>query len=93
VVGHCCESGDVLTVAAGDPETLAPRELPEVRLGDLMFIEDAGAYCAGMSSKHYNSFPEAPELLVRLDGSVDLIRERQTLEQITTNERIVRIPK
>jgi diaminopimelate decarboxylase len=92
VVGHCCESGDVLTVAPGDSETLAPRKLPEVSIGDLMMVEDAGAYCAGMPSKNYNSFPEAPEVLLLKSGVFHVIRERQTLEQIIANERIIRLP-
>jgi diaminopimelate decarboxylase len=86
IVGHCCESGDVLTVAPGDAESLAPRVLPLTAIGDLLLIEDAGAYCAAMPSKHYNSFPEAPEVLVRCDGTVVLIRKRQTLEQLMENE-------
>ena len=31
VAGHCCESGDVLTPAPGDPEGLQPRLLAEAR--------------------------------------------------------------
>lgn len=86
IVGHCCESGDVLTVAAGDSETLAPKELPEVKIGDLMFVEDAGAYCSAMPAKNYNSFPEAAEVIVKEDGSFELIRRRQTLDQLIENE-------
>ena len=40
----------------------------------------------GMSTKNYNSFPEAPEVMRGRDGKMHLIRKRQTLEQITTNE-------
>jgi len=86
VVGHCCESGDLLTCAPGEPETLAPRLLAKAEIGDLCVIEGAGAYCAGMSAKNYNSFPEAPEVLLGDDGSLRLIRQRQTLEQIVQNE-------
>jgi diaminopimelate decarboxylase len=86
IVGHCCESGDVLTVAKGDSETLAPRELPEVKIADLMFIEDAGAYCSSMPAKNYNSFPEAAEVIVKEDGSFVLIRRRQTIDQLVENE-------
>ena len=86
IVGHCCESGDVLTVAPGDAETLAPRELPVANIGDLLFVDDAGAYCSAMPAKNYNSFPEAAEVMVKEDGSFVLIRERQTLEQILQNE-------
>jgi diaminopimelate decarboxylase len=51
-------------------------------------IERAGGYCASMSMKNFNSYPEAPEVLRRTDGSYDLIRARQTIDQIVANERI-----
>jgi diaminopimelate decarboxylase len=86
VVGHCCESGDLLTPSASDHEELGPRELPETRIGDLCVIEGAGAYCSAMSAKNYNSFPEAAEVLIRESGDLVLIRRRQTLEQIVQNE-------
>lgn len=86
VVGHCCESGDILTPAPGDPEALHPRLLPRAEIGDWVLIGGAGAYCASMSAKNYNSFPEAPEVLRRTDGSLEVIRKRQTLEQILANE-------
>lgn len=86
VVGHCCESGDLVTCAPGDPEGIAARTLPEAAPGDLLVIEGAGAYCAAMSSKNYNSFPEAPEVLLAADGAARLIRRRQTLDQILVNE-------
>jgi diaminopimelate decarboxylase len=85
-VGHCCESGDLITCAPGEPETLAVKNLPEVQTGDLCVIGGAGAYCAGMSTKNYNSFPEAPEVLIKANGSIKLIRRRQTLSQIIENE-------
>ena len=44
------------------------------RIGDLISIEGAGAYCSGMSTKNYNSFPEAPEVLIDTDGEIHLIR-------------------
>jgi len=87
VVGHCCESGDLISCAPGEPETLATRRLPEAAAGDLCVIGGAGAYCAGMSTKNYNSFPEAPEVLVARDGRATLIRRRQTLAQIVQNEK------
>src|SRR4029077_8634216 len=82
VVGHCCESGDLLTPAPGQPETLAPRVLAKAEIGDVCVIEGAGAYCSGMSAKNYNSFPEAAEVLLREDGALRIIRRRQSLEQI-----------
>lgn len=86
VVGHCCESGDLISCAPGEPETLATRVLPEAAPGDLVVIGGAGAYCAGMSTKNYNSFPEAPEVLLQPGEKLRLIRRRQTLEQILQNE-------
>lgn len=86
VVGHCCESGDLFSCAPGEPEVLAERELGATEIGDLVAIDGAGAYCAGMSTKNYNSFPEAPEVLLTSDGEPRVIRRRQTLEQILENE-------
>jgi diaminopimelate decarboxylase len=86
VVGHCCESGDLLTPAPGQAETLAPRLLARAEIGDLCVIEGAGAYCAGMSAKNYNSFPEAPEVMLEEKGKLRLIRKRQSLDQIVQNE-------
>jgi len=86
VVGHCCESGDILTTGADDPEALQPRSLPVTEIGDLCVIDGAGAYCAAMTAKNYNSFPEAAEVLLPVDGAPRLIRRRQSLEQILENE-------
>ncbi|HYR96279.1 MAG TPA: diaminopimelate decarboxylase [Candidatus Binatus sp.] len=85
-VGPCCESGDILTPAPDDPEALAPREVPRPEAGDLVIVGGAGAYCASMSTASYNSYPQAPEVLRELDGSLRLVRRRQTLEQLLANE-------
>ena len=85
-VGPCCESGDVLTPGAGDPEALAPREVPAPAVGDLVLVGGVGAYCASMATLNYNSYPQAPEVLLDLDGSLRLVRRRQTLEQVLENE-------
>jgi len=86
VVGHCCESGDLMTPKPGEPEDLARRTLRKAEIGDLLVMDGSGAYCAGMSTKNYNSFPEAPEVLVDLEGKPHLIRKRQPLEEIYKNE-------
>ena len=88
VVGHCCESGDILTPEPDNPEGLLTRRLTEARIGDAIVIDGAGAYCAAMSAKNYNSFPEAPEVLLGSDGTFHLARRRQTLEQILQNEMV-----
>ena len=86
VVGHCCESGDILTPQPGDPEALCPRELLKAEIGDCIVIDGAGAYCSSMSSKNYNSFPESAELLLSENGDIFEIRKRQDLKQIIENE-------
>ena len=85
-VGPCCESGDILTPAPGDPEALGPRTVPRPQIGDLVLVGGAGAYCAGMAMINYNSYPQAPEIMLERDGTLRLLRQRQTLDQILTNE-------
>lgn len=85
-VGPCCESGDILTPAPGDPEALAPRWVPRPQIGDLVVVGGAGAYCAAMATINYNSYPQAPEVMLEPDGTLRLLRGRQTLEQIWQNE-------
>jgi diaminopimelate decarboxylase len=82
VVGPVCETGDFL----GHDRNLALSE------GDLLAIMSAGAYGMSMSS-NYNTRPRAAEVMV--DGDqCHLIRERESLEQLTAQERILpaRIP-
>lgn len=86
VVGHCCESGDILTPGAGDPEALAPRSLTTAHIGDAVILGGTGAYCSSMSTFNYNSFPRAAELLLHEDGTLRVIRKRQSLEQVLQNE-------
>jgi diaminopimelate decarboxylase len=85
-VGPCCESGDILTPAPGDPEALAPRWVPRPQIGDLVVIGGAGAYCAGMATINYNSYPQAPEVMLGPDGSLTVLRRRQVPEQVWQNE-------
>ena len=85
-VGPCCESGDILTPAPGDPEALAPRRVPRPQIGDVVVVGGAGAYCAAMSTINYNSYPQAPEVMLEPDSTLRLLRRRQTLEQIWANE-------
>ena len=64
VVGHNCESGDLLTPAANDSEVIAPRELTEAKIGDIVAVGGAGAYCASMAAHGYNGFPSAKEIVM-----------------------------
>jgi diaminopimelate decarboxylase len=56
------------------------------RIGDLVVIGGAGAYCAGMATINYNSYPQAPEVMLGRDGALTLLRRRQTAEQVWQNE-------
>lgn len=88
VAGHCCIAGDVLTTQIGDVEQLEPVLLARTEVGDYIVVERGGAYCSSMAVKNFDSYPEAPELLRRLDGSFEWIRARQTLDQMIANERM-----
>lgn len=63
IAGHCCESSDVLTTAKGNPEELEPRHMLEPKIGDIIAVECAGAYCANMRASMYNSYPPAREVI------------------------------
>ena len=77
VVGPVCESTDRLAKDRG---------LPPLEQGDLVVFRDAGAYGFCMASG-YNGRPLPAEVWVEGDR-VDLIRERQTIEQSWAGERI-----
>lgn len=82
VAGPLCESGDVLTVdGLGE---LDARPLPELRIGDLLAVETAGAYGFAMAST-YNSRPLPAEVLV--DGPSERpVRRRQSFEELLAPE-------
>ncbi len=72
VTGNICESGDLLA---------KDRLLPEIEKGDLVCVLDTGAYGYSMCSS-YNSRPRPAEVMIRPDGSVELIRRRETIEDL-----------
>jgi diaminopimelate decarboxylase len=77
VVGNICET-----------DTLgANRQLNEVREDDLLTILNAGAYGYSMSS-NYNSRFRPAEVLV-MDGKPQLIRERETLDDLLRGQHDV----
>jgi len=77
VAGNICESGDILG---------KDRELPAVEKGDTLAILDAGAYGFSMASK-YNARPRPAEVLVR-ENSVEVIRERETWDDLWRGEKV-----
>jgi diaminopimelate decarboxylase len=84
VGGPLCESGDIFTQSEGG--FVCTRSLPAAEVGELLVIENAGAYGFAMGS-NYNSKPLAAEVLVR-DGTAHLVRRRQTLEDLIRGESI-----
>lgn len=86
VVGHCCESGDLLTPYPDDPEAISSRLLNIPAIGDPLVIEGAGAYCAYMSAQNYNSFPLRPEVMLRENGTFIEIARRENMEEMLSLE-------
>jgi len=70
VVGALCENNDKFAVQ---------RVLPPVEVGDLLVIHDTGAHGHVMGF-NYNGRLRPQELLLRADGSVELIRRAETVE-------------
>ncbi len=75
VVGPVCETGDTFA---------RDRALAEVEEGDLVVLCGAGAYGMSMAST-YNSRPLPAEVLLE-SGGYQLIRMRQTWEEMTAGE-------
>lgn len=86
VVGHCCESGDLLTPMLYQSDTVEPIILPHGEIWDTLIVNSCGAYNASMSMKHYNSYPEAEEILLRKNGELKTIRKRQDPQEIWKHE-------
>ena len=70
VAGSLCENNDKFAVQ---------RELPKVDEGDILVIHDTGAHGHAMGFQ-YNAKLRPKELLLRADGSVELIRREETLD-------------
>lgn len=68
VTGGLCENNDKFAV---------DRMLPEINIGDLLFIHDAGAHGFSMGY-NYNGKLRSAELLLQEDGSVKMIRRAET---------------
>ena len=86
ISGHCCESWDIWTPTNWNPEELSTRLLNKANIWDPFVIDSVWAYCSSMSTKNYNSFPEAWELLIKEDWEIVVIRMRQKVEDIWKNE-------
>jgi diaminopimelate decarboxylase len=83
VAGNLCESGDVFTRDANG--NVITRTLEHTNVGDLIAFQDVGAYGFSMAS-HYNARLLPAEVLID-GGSPQLIRERQTYEDLVKGQR------
>lgn len=68
VTGSLCENNDKFAI---------DRMLPEIRIGDYLAIHDTGAHGYSMGY-NYNGKLKSAELLLKEDGSVQLIRRAET---------------
>ena len=68
VVGSLCENNDKFAI---------DRELPEIDTGDLLVIHDTGAHGHAMGY-NYNGKLRSAEVLLREDGTTELIRRAET---------------
>ena len=70
ITGSLCENNDKFAI---------DRMLPEIELGDYLFIHDAGAHGFSMGY-NYNGKLRSAELLLKEDGSVQMIRRAETVD-------------
>ena len=68
MTGSLCENNDKFAV---------DRMLPKVEMGDYLVIHDTGAHGYAMGY-NYNGKLKSAELLLRKDGTVELIRRAET---------------
>ena len=68
VTGGLCENNDKFAI---------DRKLPKIAKGDYLFIHDAGAHGSAMGY-NYNAKLWCAELLLKEDGSVELLRRAET---------------
>ena len=68
VTGSLCENNDKFAI---------DRMLPEIEMGDLLVIHDTGAHGFAMGY-NYNGKLKSAELLLKEDGSVQMIRRAET---------------
>ena len=76
VCGNICEAGDIMA---------KDRLLPKIQEDDVLAVLDAGAYGYAMAS-NYNSRLRPMEIMVCMDGSVKVIRERERVEDLAARQ-------
>ena len=74
MVGPLCENNDKFAIE---------RVLPKSQIGDIMVQHDTGAHSRAMGG-NYNGWLRPKELLLHTDGSVELIRRAETIDDLFT---------
>ena len=82
VVGSLCENNDKFA---------EDRMLPQIDIGDRIIIHDTGAHGFSMGY-NYNGRLRSAELLLRADGSVQLIRRAETLADYFATFDFAKLP-
>lgn len=72
VVGPLCENSDKFA---------KQRTLPRAQIGDIMVQHDTGAHSPAMAG-NYNGWLRPQQLMLRADGSVELIRRAETFNDL-----------
>ncbi|MFP4490138.1 MAG: diaminopimelate decarboxylase family protein, partial [Spirochaetaceae bacterium] len=82
VTGSLCENIDKFAI---------DRTLPKIERGDLVVIHDTGAHGYAMGF-NYNGKLRSAEVLLKKDGSFDLIRRAETVEDYFSTLRFPGAP-
>jgi len=72
VTGSLCENNDKFAI---------DRHLPKIEPGDIVIIHDAGAHGHAMGF-NYNGKCRSAELLLQTDGTIRMIRRKETLDDL-----------
>jgi diaminopimelate decarboxylase len=78
LAGPLCYTGDVLREGVS---------LPELSAGDVVALDRVGAYSLASASQT-NAQPRPGAVMWRTDGSVDVIQERETCEDVLRSHRV-----
>lgn len=86
VAGPLCDSGDVYFDIEREGRLPDYRRLPaDVKPGEILALLNSGAYSLAQMF-HYNGRPLPAAVLIRKDGNPELIRRRDTYEDLITHD-------
>jgi diaminopimelate decarboxylase len=86
VAGPLCDSGDVYFDIEREGRLPDYRRLPaNVKPGEVLALLNSGAYSLAQMF-HYNGRPLPAAVMIRADGGAELIRRRDTYEDLVAND-------